>query len=217
MSQIDICSQLEDMLSHHYRPLAVSNPPAPSPPLVEGFLHQNEDCGGKRVLTGLLDMTDLERRLVLSCYAFFDDVLQDRPSSIILSHFSTMTPPLLEHTHISNPREHISKFSGLSGVRSYYDMLSMQFSRKMYLRSDTVTVLVEQQAVHAMADVYWTWRVTGEQFLETVNCYVQFDEATKICAITATTVTDKSTSILEAIPRSLSGQLEVCVSPMYRA
>lgn len=161
-------------------------------------------------LGSMEQMSSAEKRIVAACQSYFNDVLHNRTSTVMLTHFSTMTPPLLQHAHANCSMSSMGKFSGMSGVRSYYDLLFVHFYRETHLHPESVVVLGNQMAAHATADIHWTWRLTGEKFVETIDCFVQFDEATKITAVIVTTLSDRSTSVLEAIPRSWPSHLEVC-------
>lgn len=176
----------------------------PSSPLARAPMIQ--DSEGDFGFAVIQKMTSGEQRIMMACHSYFGDILQNSPTSVILSHFSTMTPPILQHAHVNSSISRICKFSGLSAIRSYYDLLFIHLSREMHLRPDSVVVLEEQQAAHATSDIVWTWRLTGEQFIETIHCYVQFDEALKISAIIVTTLSDESTSVLEAIPKTWPGR-----------
>ena len=108
--------------------------------------------------------------------SLFEDIAKQRPSSVILSHFSTTQSVILQHDYIYSKAPY--QFVGLHAVRSYFDLLSLHWTRdnmhhKCDVRADKLQVVVT-------ASVQWTWRVSRKSWREDFTCTLDFDELLKV-------------------------------------
>jgi hypothetical protein len=114
--------------------------------------------------------------LLSAAESLFEDIAQQKPSSVILSHFSTTQNVTLQHDYVYSAAP--CQFVGLHAVRSYFDLLSLHWERDNM--HHTCDVRADKQQVVVKASVQWTWRVSRKSWREDFTCTLDFDEMLKV-------------------------------------
>ncbi|KIY51541.1 hypothetical protein FISHEDRAFT_70766 [Fistulina hepatica ATCC 64428] len=120
------------------------------------------------------------RQLLLSAQqSVFTDFSASASPTTMLSHFSTMSEPIIEHAPMGCPMASLSHLKGSNAVRSYFDILATNW-RHSDIDVYSVDVDAAHRSVSVCASITWTWRSSGHRFREDFVSNLQFDEHLKL-------------------------------------
>jgi len=98
-------------------------------------------------------------------------------SEHVADHFSTSTT--VQFRHVPMALAHLSSgwVTGLQGVRSYFDMCSLYWRRKVYLRQNSMVIDAENMTVVLVIESHWEWRnpIRGSPWTEVIQGTLSFD------------------------------------------
>jgi hypothetical protein len=125
-------------------------------------------------------------------------------SRILLSFFSTIQSVTLDHspsnTHFP---QYSMPFVGLHAVRSYFDLISMHYTR-VSVTTHTTHVYSAYSRVAATASIVWRWNSSGHIWTEDIHCTFEFDNALKMKSFIVKTQSPENTCVLRAVDRAES-------------
>jgi len=109
-------------------------------------------------------------------------------------HFAQTTVPIFRHIPIEEVETAAGWVSGLSAVRSYFDLLGMHWKRCIYVRQDTVVIDPVTRTCRFVLDIEWMWRKPGlPGWVEVVECTQVYDSDYKIVEAEYLTLSGKDT------------------------
>ena len=136
--------------------------------------------------------------LEVAAQAFFDAFSSAVPSMKLVNYFSTTVPAFIEHAP-SSCRHPPSRLIGPNALRSYFDLLSMNFKRPDVITRSTPAVDGVARRVVIVTSIEWTWKMSGRKWTEDSTWIIDFDESFKIRGFTVKTMSDPKTCVLQAV------------------
>ncbi|KAF7987020.1 hypothetical protein HWV62_123 [Athelia sp. TMB] len=134
--------------------------------------------------------------LQFSAECLFADIAANKPSKTLLAHFSTTDTVVLRHDCVYNPSPF--SFEGLHAVRSYFDLLSLNWKKSdMQIHSKEVDLTKSQVVLRA--SMRWTWRISGNSWREVFTCTLDYDEEVKVKKFIVETDVPKSSCVMHAV------------------
>ena len=119
-------------------------------------------------------------------------------SSAILAHFSTHHNVTLDHSPMHSRHPQYPPFVGLTAVRSYFDLISMHYTR-VGITMHSTQVYPSMSRVIFTASIIWRWNASGKTWTEDVQCTLDYDEHLKIKNFLVKTQSAEETCVLRAV------------------
>lgn len=133
--------------------------------------------------------------------SLFADISAHKSPQALLSHFSTTDNVLLQHDYVHSPEP--VAFTGLHAVRSYFDLLAMNWTRDD-MKLHECTVISTESKVVMKANVRWTWRKSKRSWREEFTCTLHFDENKKVKGFVVKTDPPKASCVMHAVDKAQS-------------
>lgn len=140
-----------------------------------------------------------DKQLLEAAQSFLDAFSSASPSMKLVNYFSTTMPAFIEHAPSSSCRQPPSRLIGLNALRSYFDLLSMNFKRPDVIMRGTPAVDGVARRVVIVTSTGWTWKMSGRKWTEDSTWILDFDESFKIRGFTVKTMSDPKTCVLQAV------------------
>ncbi|KAF9013119.1 hypothetical protein BDQ17DRAFT_1404701 [Cyathus striatus] len=145
--------------------------------------------------------------------SFFTSLSTNTSPLALLSYFSAVIPPRIQHCPSTCPHPSASLLYGSNAVRSYFDLVATHWVRTaMSLTSMTPDPDFNKRRVHVRGSVQWMWRGSGRRWTEDFSCLVEFDEGMKIIAFLIKTESAPETCVMRAVDRDMTGEKNSCAT-----
>jgi len=128
--------------------------------------------------------------------SLFADIAAQKPSHIILSHFSVTHNVTLQHDYVHTTTPHV--FVGLHAVRSYFDLLALHWTRDD-IQLHQCDIDVDKQQVIIKASLQWTWRRSKNSWMEEFTCTLDFDDRLKVKGFIVKSSPPENTCVMLAV------------------
>lgn len=145
-------------------------------------------------------------QLISGTEALFSDfATPGTPTHVIVSHFSTTHVPTLDHAPSKkspcgelDPTFTLTPLIGLNAVRSYFDLLSMHYTRQK-VTTHSIHAFPEKYQVVTTASILWKWNKSKKEWTEDVECTLDFDEQFRVRAFFVRTLSEDETCVMRAV------------------
>ncbi|KZP18935.1 hypothetical protein FIBSPDRAFT_744702 [Athelia psychrophila] len=134
--------------------------------------------------------------LQFAAECLFADIAAGKTPQQLLSHFSTTDTIVLKHDCIYDPSAFA--FEGVHAVRSYFDLLALHW-KKDDMQIHSTRVDLENSCVVMRASVRWTWKISGNSWLEEFTCTLGFDDEAKVKKFIVETDVPRSSCVMHAV------------------
>jgi hypothetical protein len=111
-----------------------------------------------------------------------------------------------------NPTWTLTPLIGLNAVRSYFDLLSMHYTR-LRMTTHSTHASPETGRVIATASILWKWNKSGKQWIEDVECTLDFDEHLRVKTFLVKTLSADDTCVMRAVDHDASTVFSHDTSP----
>ncbi|KAH6912967.1 hypothetical protein BKA70DRAFT_1265645 [Coprinopsis sp. MPI-PUGE-AT-0042] len=143
-------------------------------------------------------MAVLEEQLMSATDAFLNALAANTAPLGLLTHFSTTHPVTLQHAPAQCPNAQSARFTGLNAVRSYFDLLTTNWTRTAVRVRSRPQLFGERRRAVIDASVTWVWRQSGRRWTEDFTCTLDFDDALKIVSFLVATESGPGTCVMTA-------------------
>ncbi|PPQ77080.1 hypothetical protein CVT25_014893 [Psilocybe cyanescens] len=137
-------------------------------------------------------------QLQASTETFFDAFASEAPPIGMLAYFSHTSPAIVQHTPSSCPYPQASRLEGTNAIRSYFDLLATHWNRSDAKIRSPLQIDVDKRRVTLLADVIWTWKKSGRQWIEEFTWTLDYDEGFKIISFVIQTMSSPGTCVMRA-------------------
>uniref|UniRef100_A0A8H8CHF8 Uncharacterized protein n=1 Tax=Psilocybe cubensis TaxID=181762 RepID=A0A8H8CHF8_PSICU len=131
--------------------------------------------------------------------SFFQAFALETPPVGMLSYFSHTSPAIVQHTPSNCPIPLSSRLEGNNAIRSYFDLLATHWHRSDAKIRSPLQISVEKRRVILLADVIWTWKKSGRQWIEEFSWTLDYDESYKIVSFVIQTISSPGTCVMRAV------------------
>lgn len=134
--------------------------------------------------------------LQTATHSLLSDFRECKPSLKLVSHFSTTQPVHLQHDYIHTDEP--MAFAGLGAVRSYFDLLALNWTRDE-VTCEGLVMDPEELRVAFQGSIQWKWRISKRTWRERFMCTIEFDEKLKVKSFVVETHPPKATCVMHAV------------------
>lgn len=137
-------------------------------------------------------------QLTLAAEKLLFDISTNAPASRLLNHFSTTHNVVLQHSFSTCATPQAYRFTGLTAVRSYFDLLATHYERACVGQQ---IALVSEAGGRVIVDgsTKWTWKRSRREWQEDYRVYVDFDAALKVVSYVVVTTSPEGTCVMRAV------------------
>jgi len=112
----------------------------------------------------------------------------------ITDYFSDTDCPVFRHVPEEDVNTPAGWVYGHDGVRSYFDLLALHWTRQFCVRQSSITVDPVSRTCQFVLDIHWSWRRPGiPGWLEILECNQTYDFAYKIMRAEYITLSGRDT------------------------
>ena len=103
-------------------------------------------------------------------------VSTDADSTELAYHFSRTISPIFRHVCLEDAGTPLGWVHGLTGVRSYFDLLNLHWTRHIRVRQSTIKIDPVNRTCQFVVDIEWTWHRPGMPgWSEVLQCNHTYD------------------------------------------
>lgn len=149
------------------------------------------------------------RQLLHAADALFTDLGANAPPLTLMSHFSLNQPISVQHCPKECPNPQTSKLVGWGAVRSYFDLLVMNWDRSEPDRK-TITAYEDRREVIIRASIRWTWKASGRSWVEEFTARLKYDDDIdhpRVVEFLIRTESESGTCAMRAVDKDLDKML----------
>jgi len=100
----------------------------------------------------------------------------DADSTELAYHFSRTISPIFRHVCLEDAGTPLGWVHGLTGVRSYFDLLNLHWTRHIRVRQSTIKIDPVNRTCQFVVDIEWTWHKPGiPGWSEVLQCNHTYD------------------------------------------
>jgi len=137
-------------------------------------------------------------QLLFAADSLFADLASNTPPLLLLYHFSTTHPVVIQHAPAACPHAKASRLTGLNAVRSYFDLLATNYTRDD-IQKHAVHANVDTRQVVVTASVRWMWKASRRTWREEFTCTLGYDEYLKVISFEVATQSSPATCVMRAV------------------